>query len=273
MEVTVVTAAQTAKRGIKKDKSGSLLIRTENHNFLYGFSSGNTALKNLEALGVSSDVVDAAFLPCGQRVASGGLKPFLSVNFRAVVYARLNAFAPRFQKGMFGMKDASPDKSLYKNRRIHRCKNYFLSADESFATFSLPDGFRGGGSVGGNGYFVKNESGELLPDDFSHEMYLLVKEGKSWALFFDGAYGGIMNILRCAKRMTEKNLGGSICAIMGGFSPVNPSDLSEIAQFLERENLTFYALPSDEATFAALQSAAGERVIRCAAGDTVELVR
>lgn len=277
MKIIVVTAARAAKKGIKKDKAQSLLIQVENHNFLYGFSSGKTALKNLQRLGVSSDVIDAAFLPCGEKGESGGLKPFLYTNFRAVAYARLNAFAPRFKKGAFGLKETSPDQSLYKNRRIHRCKNYFLSADNSFATFSLTDGDRVFGLPSGHGgYFIKDESGELLPDDFSHEMYLLVREGKKWALFCGEARAGLVNILRCAKRIVEKNLGGSLGCVVGGFSlgkkQIGADDaIRKIAEYLQNEDLRVYTGHStDEYAFSLLQSALGEKISRYAAGDVIE---
>ena len=275
MKIIVVTAAQAAKKGIKKDEAQSLLIQVENHNFLYGFSSGKAAMKNLRALGVSSDVIDAAFLPCGVKAEFGGLKPFLYTNFRAVVYARLNAFAPRFKKGAFGWKEISPDESLCKNRRIRRCKNYFLSADNAFVTFSLTDGDRISALPPGHGrHFVRNESGEFLPDDFSHEMYLLVREGKKWTLFCGEARAGLANILRCAKRIVEKNLGGTLGCVAGGFSldKSRPEIIGETVECLKNEDLHVYTGHStDEYAFGLLKSALGERVSRYAAGDVIEI--
>lgn len=278
MKITVI-AAPAAKKGYRKDKGESFLIRTDNHNFLYGFSSGKAALKNLQSLGVSSDIVDAGFLPCGERAESGGLKPFLYVNFRAVVYARLNAFAPRFKKARFSLREVTPDKALYKNRRIHRCKNYFLAADNSFVTFSLTDGDRNAAVPAENGrYFLKNEAGELLPDDFSQEMYLLVKEGKKWTLFCGAAHSGLVNILRCAGRITEKNLGGALSAVVtvlpsGKNTAGDDAYFDGVAEYLQMNPISVYAVAQEKnPALLRLKKTLGDRITGIVAGDTVEPV-
>lgn len=267
MKITVLSVPE-----IKKGRGAGvcLLLRTENHNFLYGFSSDKKGLKMLKAAGISSDIVDTAFLPDGENRESGGVIPFLSANPRAVVYARVNAFEKRYKKGVFGMKDASPKKTLEKIRRIKRCKNYFLSADNSFVTFSLTESDRVHvAPQTGDELLLKNENGEYVPDDLAHEMYLLVREGKKWYLICGAVRAGLKNVLPVAKRIVEKSLGGSLGGAV--FSIVPGEDVAAVAEYLKGVNYPVFPVTNKKSDAEILKSVSGDRVTPLSAGETKEL--
>lgn len=210
MKIRVITAQKSAQKGLKTNGAQSLFIQTDNHNFLFGFGTDKTFLKNLQTLGVYSDVVDAAFLPCGSTLHAG-VSAFLKDNRRATVYARVNAFAPRYKKSLLGRKNITLDKKLQEVRRILRCKNYVVSQDNSFVLFSLAKET----AEEKPKYFTKDENGNLIADDFSHEMHLLVRQdNKRWALFCDRASAGILQAVALAKTLISRNLGGKLCWVI-----------------------------------------------------------
>lgn len=278
MKITVMSANTSAVKGIKTGKGQSLLIQTGDHNFLFDFGADKSSvLKNFRTLGISSDIVGAAFLSCGDANHSGGMLSFLQENRRATAYARITAFAPRFKKGLFGMKNVAPDKKLNAKRRILRCKNYFAAKDESFVTFSLTEG--GTGSPVNTGWFVKDDAGKFTADDFTHEMYLMVRADKNWALFCGDAHAGIAAVVDHAQRLAAKNLGGKLQWVIGGFSmcdekgkPVSDEYIDAAAQTLAEKNIQYYTGHSTgEYAFNRLKNVLGDRLHSYAAGDVIEL--
>lgn len=278
MKITVLSANQSVVKGIKTGKGQSLFIQVENHNFLFDFGADKTFLKNMQTLGISPELVDTAFLSCGNAEHGGGLLPFLTENRRAVIYARVNAFDGHYKKTFFGMKEITPDKKLHTKRRILRCKNYFISKDNRFVTFSLTDSAQTP-SPANAAYFVKDKEGNFIPDDFSHEMYLLVRLDKRWALFCGDAHAGVVRIVEQAQKLIQRNLGGSLFCVIGGFNlPQNkgmpPLDeyIDGVAAALSGVDVTYYTGHStSEYAFNRLKSVLGDKLHAYAVGDVIEV--
>ncbi len=277
MKATVISAREAAK-GLKRDRGQSVLIRTGDRVLLYGFGADGTAVGNMARLHIPSDAVDTAFLPSGLPEDTGGLPPFLKENRRAVVYARLNAFDPRWKKGVFGRKSIAPDDRLRSLRRILRCKNYFAEKDGSFVTFSLAaadeEPFPAEPA-----YFRRDGEGGIVADDFTHEMYLLVRSAdKRWALFCGGAHAGLARIVGHAEELIERSLGGSLAWVVGGAYLPDGGDMSvcnryidEIVNALSGGQAVWYA-GHDTGAYARtrLAVALGDRFRVYAAGDELE---
>ncbi|MBQ9081339.1 MAG: MBL fold metallo-hydrolase [Clostridia bacterium] len=278
MKITVISANQSSVKGVKKEKGQSLFIQSENHNFLFNFGAGTTFLKNMQTLGVSCDAIDTAILSCGNTLYSGGLLPFFTQNRHAAIYARVNAFDARYQKTLFGMKNVAPDARLSAKRRILRCKNYFLSKDGSFATFSLSAGAEPLSPANAT-YFFKNENGNFVPDNFSHEMYLLVRADKRWALFCGDAHAGIERIVEAAQDLVLNSLGGRLAWVIGGFNltlpsgkPVPEQYIDGVATALADRGIWYYTGHSTHPrAYTRLISVLGDSVAFYAAGDVIEL--
>ena len=65
----------------------------------------------------------------------------------------------------------------------------------------------------GNAELLAEKEGVLLPDDFSHEQYLVITDGKRKLLVSGCAHNGILNILE----EYEKVVGGEPDAVISGF--------------------------------------------------------
>ena len=92
MEITVL-AENTCKNGAFGTEHGlSLFIRTENYTILFDMGQTNLFLENAEKMGIDLETVDFAVLSHGHYDHGGGLKAFLNINPKAVVYANANVF-------------------------------------------------------------------------------------------------------------------------------------------------------------------------------------
>ena len=207
MKITVMAGEKAGNKGLKTDKEPSYLIRTGDRTLLYGFGTGKTVAENVEKTGVPCDFIDTAFLPRATVGKKSGLGAFLNANRRANVYARVNAFDGHFAKGLFGYKSAGADNIFARYRRILRCKNYFLSPDGQFLLFSSA-----AQTDGGTGFFGKDGAGKYVPDDFSHELYLIVAEKKKCVLFCGECRTGLSAVLGEAQRLASRHFGGKIAA-------------------------------------------------------------
>lgn len=278
MKVTILSAVR-AQKGFEKGQGLSVMIRTGDRCLLYGFGGDDAALHNMEKLHISADGADTGFLASALPCDAGGLVPFMTANRRAALYVRLNALDDRWKKGLLGYKKISPDDRLRKVRRVVRCKNYFVDKDETFLTFSLSSA-DASPVPGAPKYFVRGEDGAKTEDDFTHEMYLLVRgENKSWTLFCGQAYAGLGAIVRHAARLIERNFGGALACVVSGIALPAQRDkgeaekyVADAAQAIADAGATLYAgIPEKEKAAADRFAAAlGARFCTVAAGDVLE---
>lgn len=278
MKVTILSAVR-AQKGFEKGQGLSVMIRTGDRCLLYGFGGDDAALHNMEKLHISADGADTGFLASALPCDAGGLVPFMTANRRAALYVRLNALDDRWKKGLLGYKKISPDDRLRKVRRVVRCKNYFVDKDETFLTFSLSSA-DASPVPGAPKNFVRGEDGAKTEDDFTHEMYLLVRgENKSWTLFCGQAYAGLGAIVRHAARLIERNFGGALACVVSGIALPAQRDkgeaekyVADAAQAIADAGATLYAgIPEKEKAAADRFAAAlGARFCTVAAGDVLE---
>ncbi len=278
MKVTILSAVK-AQKEFEKGQGLSVLIRTGDRCFLYGFGGDDAVLRNMEKLQISADVADTAFLASALPCDAGGLVPFMAANRRAALYVRLNALDDRWKKGLLGYKKISPDDRLRKVRRVVRCKNYFADKDEIFLTFSL-SAADASPVPGAPQHFIRSEDGTKTEDDFTHEMYLLVRgENKSWTLFCGQAYAGLGAIVRHAAGLIERNFGGTLACVVSGVALPAQRDktaaekyVDDAAQAIAEAGATLYAGISEKEKNAAdrFSSVLGARFCTVAAGDVLE---
>ena len=187
MKITALTE-NTSKSGLPYEHGLSLYIETEEHNIL--FDTGQTELfaKNAEKLGVDLSKVDTAVLSHGHYDHGGGLKKFLELNKTAPVYMSKFAFEPHFNGTE---KYIGLDLSLQDSGRIILTDGVTKIA-ENLTLYSC----NGNKKILDLGSFGLNskENGEIVPDDFRHEHYLLIEENSKRVLISGCSHKGIVNI-------------------------------------------------------------------------------
>lgn len=184
MKISVLME-NTALPGIRAEHGLSLLIETGGHQILFDMGQSGGFAYNARELGITLEDVDFAVLSHGHYDHGGGLGTFLELNDHAPVYVNCHAFEPHYH----GAKYIGLDPKLAENPRIIRTDGAReLAPGVILCTCPM---------AGENAQALSRmENGELLPEDFRHEQYLLVREGGKVILFSGCAHRGVVNITR-----------------------------------------------------------------------------
>lgn len=166
----------------------SLYIETKEHKILFDMGQTDLFAKNAEKLGIDLAAVEFAVLSHGHYDHGGGLKRFLEINKAASVYINKYAFEPHYNgtEKYIGL-DASlkgNERLIFTDEKTQTCKGVTLySCNARQKNHYL-------GSFGLN----MLQNGELVPDDFRHEQYMLIEENSKKILISGCSHKGILNI-------------------------------------------------------------------------------
>lgn len=233
MKLTVLTENTALNENLLYEHGLSFYIETERHKILFDMGQSDVFIKNAKTLGINLEAVDIAFVSHGHYDHGGGLSEFLKINSRAKVYINENAF-----KGYYSVdgRYLGLDTELKDSERIiltgDECRIddelYLFTGNERKREFFM-DTF---------GLLEEND-GNLTPDKFLHEQYLLIKYGTENILISGCSHKGIMNILGW---VADKN----VRAVFGGFhfmklsSEIDGEYLTTAAERLSDSGATFY---------------------------------
>lgn len=167
----------------------SLYIETERHKLLFDAGASGMFAQNALVMGVDLGEADIAILSHGHYDHSGGLRRFLDINDRAKVYVSRYAFDDYFS----GLdRYIGVDKALEGNGRLILTGDY-LKIDDELELFSCNDSPR---KTPADTYDLNAlRGGALMPDDFRHEQYLLIRERGKRVLVSGCSHKGVENIM------------------------------------------------------------------------------
>lgn len=189
MKITALLENTTSIDNMQTEHGLSLYIETENHNILFDMGQSNLFADNAEKLNINLSNVDIAILSHGHYDHGGGLSRFLELNTTAPIYISKFAFEPHYNGSE---KYIGLDKSLRKNKR-------FVFTDEEFEIepnlklFSCNQNERTYSASSSGLNMLQNDI--LLPDDFRHEQYLMIKENNKNILISGCSHKGILNLV------------------------------------------------------------------------------
>jgi len=264
LENTVKDPALKAKHGL------SFYIETTKHKVLFDLGPDDSYIHNAQMMGIDLTQVDTVIISHGHYDHGGALASFFSINDRAKVFLRPQAFGPYYYKRLFKKKYIGLDVELVVNDRIFYTDDT-LPIDEELFIFSDVQGQHSGKS--GHCLHKKTANG-YKRDDFLHEQNLIVTaEGKS-VLFSGCSHRGIDNILKAAE-----NHQSGIQAVFGGFHLFNPTTkavespklIGELANELAESDIVYYTghCTGNDA-FEILKGIMGEKIQYFATGSVVE---
>ena len=239
------------------------------------FDMGQTALflRNAQTLGVPLEEVDTAFVSHGHYDHGGGLAAFLEVNRRAPVYLHRQAFEPHFSQKPDGIKPIGLEPALAHSERLVLTDG-LTQVDENLTLFSDVTGQDC--CPQGNRTLFEQENGQYVPDRFSHEQSLILREGDKIALFTGCAHRGVVNICARAKEI----IGRDPDFVIGGMHLFSPStgksepdeNIRAVAARLAQTGSRYYICHcTGQHAFAVLRETLGERISFLAAGSVIEL--
>lgn len=186
---------------------------------LFDTGASDKFLTNAARLGIDVKAAGYVLVSHGHNDHGGGLGPLLKEAPHSRVYLSDKAFEPHL-KGDPGEKYFYGEKSIGLNTNLLKSKgddtfvllgertapetNIFIETNLN-ETYLRPANHR---------LCMVDSRGILVPDDFSHEIYLIILEGDDLYLFTGCAHRGITNILAMAQ---ERYPGKRSYTAVGGF--------------------------------------------------------
>jgi 7,8-dihydropterin-6-yl-methyl-4-(beta-D-ribofuranosyl)aminobenzene 5'-phosphate synthase len=192
----------------------SLHIAFKNHYLLFDTGASGVFVQNAERLDVDLGAVEAAVLSHHHFDHGGGLRKFLALNSIAPVYLGERPSGDCFVKiSLFLKKYIGLDKTLfdnYPNRFVYIRKPMQILPDvylfsHILSTYPKPRG---------NKRLYLKRNGKLVPDVFSHEIVMAIKEEGKLVIFTGCSHNGILNMVDTVAR---EFAGVPIKAVVGGF--------------------------------------------------------
>ena len=205
MRVTTLLENTTISKEYKCKHGLSLYIETEKHKILFDMGSDDTFIKNADKMGINLQHVDIAIISHGHYDHGGGLGAFLKINSSAKIYVGKGAFDRHLSSVLGILKfNIALDKDLAHNNRLVFVDKA-MKLDEEITLFGSVEG--GKLLPSGNDRLLKEySSGEIRPDNFRHEIDLIINEHNKYSLFCGCSHNGIVNIIDRAKNITNKDI-------------------------------------------------------------------
>ena len=193
MKIKVLLENTSLDEALKAEHGLSLYIETGEHKILFDMGQTETFAENAEQMGIDLAQVDIAILSHGHYDHGGGLKRFLEINKKAVVYLNRRAFLPYYNGTE---KYIGLDQELKQNQRLVLVDDTLIieegitlcSCNQKMRPFSFS-----------NFGLMKKESSTFVADDFLHEQYLLIQESGKCFVFSGCSHKGILNIMNWLK--------------------------------------------------------------------------
>ena len=182
IENTTCDASLACEHGL------SLYIEASGQRILFDAGQTGAFADNAEKMGIDLSQVDICILSHGHYDHGGGLKRFLELNDHAKVYVSRHAFGDYYngEEKFIGLDwellneervvFAGENEQLSEAISLHSCSN-----------FPQPNGANAYG-------LTALRKGEYVPDDFRHEMYLLIREGERRIIVSGCSHRGVMNL-------------------------------------------------------------------------------
>lgn len=190
MKVHCLIENSASGPGLEAEHGLSLLIESGGHRILFDAGASPAFAENAARMGIDLNTVDIAVLSHGHYDHGGGMLRFLELNSQSPIWASPHAVEPHFNAAG---KDIGLSPALTAHERFR-----FVPV----AVFELVPGItlHTAGTVPQaypsppNGMSTLR-GGIRVPDDFRHELYLLVEENGQRILFSGCSHRGILNIV------------------------------------------------------------------------------
>lgn len=185
MKIVTLMENTTCREELQCEHGLSLYIESQGHRILFDMGQSGAFAENAENLGVDLTKVEAAVLSHGHYDHGGGIGRFLKTNAQAPIYVNSYAFEGHFnaQNRNIGLNPG-----LDKSRMIFVDKKRSILPGITLHTLPvMPENTFG---------LQRMENGQLVPEDFRHEQYLLLEENGIRVLLSGCAHKGIVQIAR-----------------------------------------------------------------------------
>ncbi|MCE5330269.1 MBL fold metallo-hydrolase [bacterium] len=244
MKITVLLENTSLKNSDLFVEHGlSLFIEKDGYNILFDTGGPQeSAIKNSSKLGIDLSKVDAVVISHGHNDHTGGLLKFFQINDKAPVYIKKEALGSYYSKRPDGEKYIGTDNKIAEKylERLHFAHKTLEIAQNIFIVPNIHKEF----AVPYNNYVLFEKiNGELVRDDFKHELFLVINNDNNLTVFSGCGHSGIKNIINTAKEVFPDK---KISTVIGGlhlqagastFVVAEKEEIGEIAEWLVLEGI------------------------------------
>ena len=229
IKITVLIE-NTTEDGYQFEHGLSLFIETDKKSILLDAGKSPLFLKNAEELMVNPKNADFCVLSHGHYDHSSGFKALIDKNSELKIYA-MKGYDKEYYSGNGGLHYIGlPEELLSKYRQNFVEVNKFEKIDEDI--YVVPHTTKGLEKIGERAKLYIKEKEEYIPDDFAHEMSLVIDTVKGLVIFNSCSHSGLEVIL---KEVKEALPGKKIYGFFGGLHMKGKKDNIEICTFTDEE--------------------------------------
>lgn len=193
MKISVLMENTAQSCDITPEHGLSFYVETDKHKILFDMGQTSEFAENAKKLGIDLTQVELAFLSHAHFDHSGGIAKFLEINHKAPLYLSERAKGDYYygEDRYIGVEEdvKNHPRLVYTPDELH--------IDDSLTLYSCNDKAR----TYPPDYDGLSEmvDGELKPDLFLHEQYLLIREKGRRILISGCSHKGILNIMEWFK--------------------------------------------------------------------------
>ncbi|MCM1136103.1 MAG: MBL fold metallo-hydrolase [Clostridium sp.] len=273
MKITNLVENTKGSRDCLFEHGLSFYVETKKHKILADAGSSDAFLQNAERLGVDLGQADMMVLSHGHYDHAGGILAFAKKNPKARIFMQRLAGEPYFHEKDGRLKYIGMDARITELPQAELIDGDKKIDDEVF----LFSGVSGRRLWPLGNRELKVKSGDVYrQDEFLHEQYLVLEEGKKRVLMSGCAHNGILNILDRYQEL----FGSEPDAVISGFHMQKKSGYTEedleliraTGRELKKKNTIFYTGHcTGELPFQVLKECMGERLVYVHSGDEIRL--
>lgn len=215
VKVAILVENTTPVPGLLGEYGFSALVEVEGEKYLFDTGSGAAIFSNAKTLGVDWSTITALILSHGHFDHTGGVLEILQKIKQPLLYAHPGIFTRHLvpsgsDQHMYIGASFTQEELADIDAKFIAVQDFMQIADDIYVTGAVP---RITEYEGPGGPFVKDISGEIIPDPIEDDMAMVINHPQGLIIISGCAHSGMINMINYAIQSCERR---EILAFIGG---------------------------------------------------------